>query len=293
MEKRKFGSTGLEITLLGLGTNHIGSSAIDDHTAGRFLNEALDLGINLIDTARSYDRAEERIGKFLSGRRKEFILSTKVGYDVQGERDWSYNAVYKGITEALKKLQTDHIDIVHLHSCEKEFLEKGEVIDALERAKKEGLTRFIAYSGENEALDFAVSCGKFDSFQASLNICDQRILVRQLPEMVSRNLGFIAKRPLANAPWRYSSAPVGHSHIEYFNRFNKMKPDPRGTDWDELALRFSAFSEGVGTCIAGTTSLEHLKRNIKAVGKGKLDGSIIKYFRESFKRNDEGWTGLI
>jgi len=293
MEKRKFGSTGLEVTLLGFGAMYLGSEKTEDTAAGRMLNEVLDLGINLIDTARSYGQSEQRIGQFISRRRKEFILSTKVGYDVQWHPDWSYNAVYLGVDEALKSMKTDYIDIVHLHSCSKEILEKGEVIEALEKAKKEGKTRFIAYSGENEALDFAISTGRFDSIQASVNICDQRILDRQLPEAVKRGLGVIAKRPFANAQWRFDSPLAGHSHAEYWHRFRKMNIDPQGLDWNELALRFSAFSDGVSSCIAGSANIEHLRSNLKALENGRLDNALIANIRSEFRKNDDHWTGLI
>jgi aryl-alcohol dehydrogenase-like predicted oxidoreductase len=293
METRTFGSTGLEVTLLGFGAMHIGSAGIDDETAGKMLNEVLDLGINLIDTARAYGESERRIGKYISRRRDEYILSTKVGYDVEWQPDWTYNAVYGGIEQALKLLQTDYIDIVHLHSCSREILEQGDVILALEQAKKDGKTRFIAYSGENEALDYAIASGRFDSIQASVNICDQRILDRQLPKAARRGMGIIAKRPIANAPWRFSLPPVGHYSAEYWHRLQKMHIDPHGLDWNELAIRFSAYSPGISTCIAGTSSMDHLLSNLNALEKGPLDNALTTHIREEFKKYDDQWKGLI
>jgi aryl-alcohol dehydrogenase-like predicted oxidoreductase len=293
MEKRKFGKTGIEVSVLGFGAMHLGNSRTDDATADRMLNEVLDLGINLIDTARAYGQSEGQIGQFISHRRSEFILSTKVGYDVQWQPDWTYEAVVGGIDQALKLLKTDYIDIVHLHSCSLDILERGDVIHGLEKKKKEGKVRFIAYSGENEALKYAVYSGSFDSIQTSLNICDQRIIDDPLPEAVQRGLGVIAKRPIANAPWRYSSPPVGHYSAEYWHRLKKMSIDLHGMDWSELALRFSAYTAGVSSCIAGTSSLDHLKENIRSLEKGPLNEAITQQIRSEFRRNDDNWVGLI
>jgi aryl-alcohol dehydrogenase-like predicted oxidoreductase len=293
MEKRKFGNTGLEISTLGFGAMHLGNARVDDATADRMLNEVLDLGINLIDTARSYGQSERRIGQFISHRRSEFILSTKVGYDVQWQPDWTYEAVTGGIEQALKLMKTETIDIVHLHSCSLDILRKGDVIRGLEKQKKEGKVRFIAYSGENEALKYAVSTGRFDSIQASVNICDQRIIDDLLPEAIQRDLGVIAKRPIANAPWRHSSPPVGHNSVEYWHRLKKMSIDPHGMDWLELALRFTAFTKGVSTFIAGTSSTDHLKENLRALEKGPLAPDIIQHIRSEFQKNDDNWLGLI
>ncbi len=293
MERRKFGNTGIEVSVLGFGAMHVGSTKVEDNAAGRMLNEVLDLGINLVDTARAYGQSERRIGQFISHRRNEFILSTKVGYDVQWQPDWTYEAVVGGIDQALKLMKTDYIDIVHLHSCSLDILQKGDVIRGLEKQKEAGKVRLIAYSGENDALKYAISTERFDSIQASVNICDQKIIDNILPDIVKNGLGMIAKRPVANAPWRFDSPPVGHYSAEYWHRLKKMNIDKHGMDWLELAIRFSAYTEGVSSCIAGTSSTDHLKENIRALEKGPMDAGIIQEIHSEFRKNDDNWTGLI
>ena len=293
MERRKFGRTGIEVSILGFGAMHLGNSRIEDNEADKMLNQVLDSGVNLIDTARAYGKSEWQIGQFISHRRSEYYLSTKVGYDVQWKPDWTYDSVTGGIEQALKLMKTDYIDIVHLHSCSLEVLKRGDVIDGLEKKKKEGKVRFIAYSGENEALDYAISTERFDSIQASINICDQRIIDNLLPKAVKRGLGVIAKRPIANAPWRHTAPPVGHYSAEYWHRLQKMNIGRRGMDWIELALRFSAYTDGVSSCIAGTSSMEHFKDMIKAIQKGGLDNEVIQELRSEFRKNDDNWIGLI
>jgi len=293
MEKRKFGNTGLEVSILGFGAMQVGSEKVDDEKAGNMLNEVLDLGINLIDTARAYGQSERRIGKFISHRRSEYVLSTKVGYDVQWQPDWTYGAVSGGIDQAMKLMNTDYIDIVHLHSCSLDILEKGDVILALEKAKKEGKIRFIAYSGENEELNWAITSGRFDSIQCSVNFCDQRSIDERFPLAVKAGLGIIGKRPLANAPWIHDTPPVGHNSVEYWHRWKKMDINPHDLEWDELALRFSAYAPGVSSCIAGTSKIEHLKKNILAVDKGALDTNLLAHIKSEFAKNDDNWNGLI
>src|SRR5689334_15526537 len=127
MEIRSFGRTGLSVPALGLGAGPLGDHRLSESDAERLLHAALDLGVTLIDTARSYGASEERIGRALRGHRQRAVISTKVGYGVDGAADWTAEAVRRGIDDALGKLQTDWIDVVHLHSCSEEVVRAGEV----------------------------------------------------------------------------------------------------------------------------------------------------------------------
>jgi aryl-alcohol dehydrogenase-like predicted oxidoreductase len=253
------------------------------------LNTAIDLGITLVDTARSYGLSEERIGRYLGRRRKEFLLSTKVGYGIPGYDNWTYDCVRAGIEEALRLLRTDCIDIVHLHSCPQTTLEWGEPLRALEDGVTAGKVRVVGYSGENEALDWAVESGRFDAVEHSVSICDQRIIDGNLQREKEKGLGVIAKRPVANTPWQFSECPVSHYAEEYWWRWKTMDLNPRGLDWQEIALRFAAFTPGVHSCVVGTVSAEHLKKNIEIVKKGPLPTDFCEEIRTSFKNSDPGW----
>src|SRR5690606_18233126 len=116
-----------------------------------------------------------RIGALLRRRRREdIVLSTKIGYGVPDVPDWTPECIRQGVDGARARLGVDVIDIVHLHSCPREVLESSGVIDALDEAVRAGKVRAAAYSGDNEAAVYAVTCGRFGSVQASLNLCDQR-----------------------------------------------------------------------------------------------------------------------
>ncbi len=293
IEKRNFGNTGIQVSTLGYGAGHIGSPDLSEKNVEKLLNEVVDRGINLIDTARGYHLSEERIGNYLcKKRRDEIVISTKVGYGVEGVADWSYDAVYKGIDEARKKLQTDVIDIVFLHSCERYTLVRGEVIDALEKARSEGKIKVFGYSGENEILDYAIYTNRMQAIQTSINLFDQRVLHTSLPKAKQHALGVIAKRPIGNAPWRFNEVPSGHYAEEYWHRMKTMNLD-FGEKWLETAIRFTCFWYGVDSAIVGTTNLNHLDQNIEAVNKGKLDEDLIHYLIGLFRNHDKNWLGQV
>jgi aryl-alcohol dehydrogenase-like predicted oxidoreductase len=293
MEYRRFGNTGLSVSLLGFGAGHIGDASMTDRDIGILLNRVLDMGINVIDTARSYGESENRIGKYLHHRRQEFILSTKVGYTYRGYPDWSFEAVMGTIEESLLRLRTDTLDIVHLHSCDRMHLETGGCIDALERAREQGKIRIAAYSGENEALQFAIASGRFGSVQCSVNLFDQYGLTHLIPAAAESGMGIIAKRPMGNAVWRYQSRPEGHGHAVYYDRFHEMALTNRGLSWSEVALRFTAYAPGVSTLITGTADIHHLQENLASVLRGPLPEEVVTHINDSFATSGKDWKGLI
>lgn len=292
MKYMPFGTCGFDISLLGFGAGHIGGNDLTESEVSKLLNTAVDLGITLFDTARSYGLSEDRIGKYLIARRKEIIISTKVGYGIHGIPDWTFDAVRLGIEEALVKLRTEYIDIIHLHSCSIEILKRGDVIDALDKAKESGKIRAVCYSGENEALEYAANVGRFGGLECSVSLFDQINIDRVLPVAMQNNLGIIAKRPLGNVPWKFLEQPYGNYCEEYWKRMKKMNLKLE-TDWLETAIRFSAYTEGVCCIIIGSASIEHIKENIKLLEKGKLAKGMYSEIRTRFIKNNDMWTGQI
>src|SRR4029079_11123665 len=93
LPQRPFGRTALRVSALGLGAGQIGDPSLDDREVEALVLGAIDLGVPLIDTARSYGCSEERLGRLLRQRKDRFVLSTKVGYGVEGVPDWTGEAV--------------------------------------------------------------------------------------------------------------------------------------------------------------------------------------------------------
>jgi aryl-alcohol dehydrogenase-like predicted oxidoreductase len=292
LARRPFGRTGLSVSPLGLGAGEIGNAALDERELEALLRGAVELGVTLIDTARSYGLSEQRIGRFLAPVRDRVVLSTKVGYGIEGVADWTGECVRRGIDRALGLLATDRIDIVHLHSCPVDVLARGEVIGALHDARRAGKLRCAAYSGDNEALAWAADSGQFDSLQLSWSVCDQRNL--PVIERAARDgLGVIAKRPLANAPWRFAERPVGHEAEPYWERWRALAIEAGELAADELAARFAAHYPGVGSAIVGTTKLARLRHNAELVARGALPEAVIAALRGRFAAVGADWPARI
>jgi aryl-alcohol dehydrogenase-like predicted oxidoreductase len=214
METRSLGATGLRVSPVGFGAGSIGEESTSEAEVDQLLGAALDAGVTLVDTARSYGLSEERLGRLLEGRRERVVLSTKVGYGTPGIPDWTAPCIEAGVDAALRRLRTDWIDVVHLHSCGLDVLQRGEVVDALHRAVAAGKVRVAAYSGENEALQWAVESGAFGSIQCSVSVVDQTVLGGAVAQARARGLGVLAKRALGNAPWRFATRPEAEDVAE-------------------------------------------------------------------------------
>ena len=301
LERRKLGNTDMEVTILGFGGAEIGYQNVDQAVIDTLLNSALDAGLNVIDTAECYAGSEEAIGKAVSSRRKEFYLFTKVGHAFGRNADgWTAPAIEKSIGRSLERLKTDRVDLVQLHSCSLDTLKKGECIEALEKAKKAGKTRAIGYSGDSAAALFAVESGRFDTLQTSISFADQEAIALTLPKAIEKNIGIIAKRPIANAVWRHDTEPGGGAR-EYWKRAHKLAYDfttgpareDAGPDGAAgVALRFTSFSPGGHVAIVGTTKPERWKQNAGLVRAGALPKARYDAIRARWNEAAEpGWTG--
>lgn len=290
---RPLGRTDLTTTALGFGAGHIGSPDMPDAEAGRLLNEVLDLGITLIDTAPGYGLSEARIGEFIRHRRAEFTLVSKCGYGVPGVEDWTPEAITQGVDQALQRMGTERIDVMLFHSCPAQVLNREGLVDALERARREGKVGAVGYSGENDDLAAALGTQRMDVIETSVNAFDQRGLAWAVPQAAERGLGVIGKRPLGNAPWRYGDRPVGQYAEEYWMRMHAMQLDLQGMEWGEFALRFAAYQPGVSTVIVGTGNMVNLRRNVEWVDRGPLPDALLAHAQDAFKAHDQGWVGQI
>lgn len=302
LERRRFGATDMTVTVLGFGGAEIGYQQVDQPIVDRLLNSALDAGLNVIDTAECYAGSEEAIGKAVSTRRKEFHLFTKVGHMEPGEAGWTAASIAKSIERSLERLRTDHVDLVLLHSCSLEILKKGECIAALEEAKKQGKTRYIGYSGDSAAALHAIESGRFDALQTSVNIADQECIALTLPKAKERNMGVIAKRPIANAAWRHDAEPTGNYAHEYWKRLQLLdfdftkgaaRNDPGPDGAAGIALRFTLTVPGVHVAIVGTTRPERWRQNAELLRDGgPLSTARFDAIRARWKDVAQpDWTG--
>src|SRR3954453_2200644 len=170
METRRFGGTDMRVGVLGFGGAEIGFEEAEPEAVARLLGEALDAGLNVIDTAECYLGSEDLIGQAVAGRRQDYYLFTKCGHPEQpGVGDWRPESLLASIERSLRRLRTDQVDLVQLHSCSEDDLKKGDVIAALQTARDRGHTRYIGYSGDGEAAEYAIESGVFDALQTSVS----------------------------------------------------------------------------------------------------------------------------
>jgi aryl-alcohol dehydrogenase-like predicted oxidoreductase len=297
METKRLGNTDLSVSRLGVGLAEIGGLNFGEvDSAAQVLNLALDSGINFLDTAACYGNSEELVGRAVAARRDEFVLSTKAGH-AAGDYDgpsWTAETVRVSIERSLRRLRTDHLDIVHLHSCSVAVLERGDVIQVLQDAKQAGKTRYIGYSGDNEAAVWAVESGLFDTLQTSFNLVDQQARTRLFARAEERGMGLIAKRPIANAAWGAEASPSGYA-AEYYRRAQAMAregPIPGAPDDPILlALGFVLAHEAVDTAIVGTSDPEHMEANIRLIEEElPIAGEVVEELHRRFDELGEGWS---
>jgi len=308
MTKRPFGKTSLFVSILGFGAAPVAYLQPDRERSVKVIESLLDAGVDFIDTAASYPGSEQFLGDHFSHRRDEFILVSKCGQTIP-ESDapaWSEPTITATVDRALRNLQTDHVDVMLLHSCSLDILQKGEALGALMKARDAGKIRFIGFSGDNEPAAFCAAVPDVAVIELSINIADQSNIDNVLPIARKNNVGIIAKRPIANAAWKEVSQQPGmykHYSKTYTERLRQMGVPPSsvgfngaGGDaalWPEMALRFTLSIPGVHTAIIGTTSPENAAANVRYANAGPLPEDVTRKLRGAFHKADpeRKWMG--
>ncbi len=288
MEKRQLGQTDMHVSVLGFGGSEIGFEGAAEEIVERLLKSALDAGLNVIDTGECYEGSEELIGKTVSDRRADYYLFTKCGHPRGiGSEDWSPSSLLESIERSLRRLRTERLDLIQLHSCSEAVLRKGDAIAALQTAREKGYARYLGYSGDSVAAKYAVECGAFDTLQTSINLADQEAIELTVPLAQQKQMGVIAKRPIANAAWKESHKPIDAYHHAYWDRLKKLNYEfVRHLPLEESiahALRFTLSVPGVHTAIVGTTKPERWLENAKLVEAGLLSEADYQAVRERWE----------
>lgn len=201
------------------------------------LNGVLDLGIHYIDTAPAYGSSEERIGRSIAHRRREYLLSTKVGETFErgvSAYDFSRRAVRESIHRSLKRLRTDVLDLVFVHAGRDDvtILRETDVVATLRTLRDEGCIRAIGLSGHSEAA-FRASFDWSDAFMLTYHQED-RSLEPLIAEAALRGVAVIVKKPLAS-----------------------------GTLNADQAIPFALRNPGVVSVVVGSLNLSHMHENLR------------------------------
>ncbi|MFC4808853.1 aldo/keto reductase [Paenibacillus sp. GCM10023250] len=292
MRYRKLGTSGLEVSVLGLGTNAFGGRA-DKETSIRVLHRAADSGITFIDTANIYTgtKSEEIIGEAFQGRRQDVLLATKAGIK-NGEGPNAGGAsrqhIFREVEASLRRLRTDYIDLYQIHVFDSQTpLE--ETLRALDDLVRSGKVRYVGasnYSAWQMMKSLAISDSRhlirYASVQPGYSLADRGVERELVPFCVDQGIGLIPYFPLAGGilTGKYSGGAVPSGSLldknpNFARRLNADRVElgeqvariaaEIGTSATALSLAWLMHQPAVSTVIAGATRESQIDENLKAV----------------------------
>ncbi|MCU1622294.1 MAG: putative aldo/keto reductase [Frankiales bacterium] len=293
MEFRRLGTSGLVVSVVGLGTNNFGMK-LDDEGCRAVLDAALDSGITLIDTSDSYGQSEARLGALLKGRRDDVVLATKFGSDVtrlgnDNGKDWgargSRRYIRRAVEASLTRLQTDWIDLYQLHRPDPQTPVE-ETLGALDDLVHEGKIRYVGHSNfsgfQTAHADWVARTRGFERFISAQNeysLLKTKVETELVPALQEYGIGLLPFFPLASGLLtgkyqRGAELPEGSRlklwGISVSDRdFDKVErlagfAEQRGITLLEVAIGGLAARPAVASVIAGATSAEQVRANVKA-----------------------------
>jgi aryl-alcohol dehydrogenase-like predicted oxidoreductase len=292
LEYRAVGRTGLKVSRMTLGTNNFGRD-VDEATSIRVIRRAVDLGINSIDTANIYTgrRSEEIIGKAVHGDRDRFVIATKMGSPVgEGPNDsgLSRKHILSQISESLRLLQTDHVDIYYMHRFDPgtPLEETLKTFDDLARGGKLLYLACSNFTVENMRAMNEVSgrmgLERIVALQPPYNLLNHDAERELFPFCVSERLGVISYSALAGGflTGKYADgvpAPAGTRgalYPKFWGRMNKPEnyavvekfkalADDAKVPLSQLALNWIAKNPTVTSMIVGASRPEQVEENVR------------------------------
>jgi aryl-alcohol dehydrogenase-like predicted oxidoreductase len=294
MQERNLGSSGLRVSLVGLGCNNFGAR-IDLDATRKVVDKAIELGITLFDTADIYGNqggSEEALGRVLGARRKDIVLATKFGMamDKTGRlKGASRRYIMSAVEASLTRLKTDWIDLYQLHTPDA-LTPMEETLRALDDLVRQGKVRYIGSSNlagwqaaEAEGLSKLHGLEKFVSCQNEYSLLVRGIEKELVPAMNAYRQSLLPFFPLAsglltgkykrNAPMPEGARLTKTQNLadRYLTEANWGKVeklqafcDQRGKTMLELAFSWLVSKPYVASVIAGATKPEQLEQNVRA-----------------------------
>jgi aryl-alcohol dehydrogenase-like predicted oxidoreductase len=264
---RTLGRTGMQVTQLGYGAMELRGAPrgrdVSDEDAELILRAVLDSGINYIDTSIDYGVSEERIGKFIGGRRDQFFLASKCGCQLQpatgpAPHIFTRDNVIAGVEQSLRRMQTEYLDVVQFHaSPSKQDLEAEGGLAALIDLQRQGKVRFIGMSGTLPNLPEQIEMGVFDVFQIPYSAV-QTEHEALISTAASAGAGTVIRGGAAKGAWAGTELD------------DLLDGAPR----TEFILRYTLSHPDLHTTIVGTVDPAHLQGNVAAARKGPLAADV-------------------
>jgi len=292
---RRLGSSGLAVSVVGLGTNNFGMK-LDLEQSRAVVHAALDNGITLFDTSDSYGESEQRLGEILQGNRDDVLIATKFGSDVRrlgqdNGQDWgargSRRYLVRAVENSLRRLRTDWIDLYQMHRPDP-ATPIEETLSALDDLVHQGKVRYLGHSNFSgwqvaDAEWTARTRGyqRFVSAQNEYSLLRRGIETDLVPALRRYGIGLLPYFPLANGlltgKYRRGQQPPTGSRLQAWGRESMLTPETfdvledleafaaqRGITLLEVAIGGLAAQPAVSSVIAGATSPEQVAANVKA-----------------------------
>ncbi|MCC3375928.1 aldo/keto reductase [Cohnella sp. REN36] len=290
MEYTVFGHTGLRVSKLGLGGAPLAGDfgKTDEDEVQRLIHEALESGINFIDTAPLYGRgeSERRIGKALIGRRDRVVLASKA---VRSDLTYDYSSTIRSVEDSLQRLQTDWIDLLQIHDVESQPYELiiNETLPALEKLRREGKIRFIGVTTRKLPLLMKyMETGRFDAIQfyARYMLLDHTAKDEVMPLAKKMGLGVLngsvlGMGILADAPAHFLDGETLAKSKDRLEQIHFLrKSEPKGLI--EPGMRFSLSHPDIHVTLTGTASIASLRKNLTFCdGQGLQPDELDQVYR--------------
>jgi aryl-alcohol dehydrogenase-like predicted oxidoreductase len=286
MQFTTLGRTGLEVSVAGLGCgghSRLGLGTGHDHAhARRIVDAALDLGINFIDTARAYG-TERVVGEALRGRRDRAIVSTKASPG-WGAELLSAEGLRESLDESLRRLETDYVDVFHLHGVLPAQYDHcmAELLPELHRLRDAGKIRFLGITERfvddtrHELLARALRDDAFDVIMVGFNLLNPSARHSVFPLTQANRVGtlimFAVRRALSShagiAEVVEQLLESGELHAEAVDRtapLGFVEQHPEIASLTEAAYRFCRHEPGADVVLTGTGSVDHLRENVQSI----------------------------
>lgn len=297
MKKRQLGNSDLYVSELGLGCMSLGTDA---KNVQEIIEFALDEGINYFDTADLYDygKNEQLVGLALKGVRDKVIIATKGGNRWNEHKDgWSWDPSKKHLKEAvkasLKRLGIDYIDLYQLHGGTIED-PIDETIEAFEELKAEGLIRYYGISSiRPNVIRTYIEKSNIVSVMLQYSILDRRPEEEILSLLKENEIGVITRGPLAKGVLskKLLEKANENGYLDYsFEQLKELLSLLREKlthkrSMTEIAMQYNLENPAVSSIIAGVSSIEQLKENVKAVSATPLSDEEIAFIKAITKMN--------
>jgi L-galactose dehydrogenase len=291
MQYRVLGKTGLKVSALSLGGAELGGEygPVGEAAAVRTVREALDLGVNFIDTSPFYGRtrAESVLGISLRGvPRDRYFVATKVGRYDTAHFDFSAARVTASVEESLARLGLDFVDLIQCHDIEYGSLEQviEETLPALRRVQEKGKARFVGITGLPLKI-FQVVLDRAD-VDTILSYCRYSLndtsLTSLLPMLESKGVGIISAAPLSMGLLTGKPLPDWHPAPAAVREACAKAAafcDANAQSLPRIALQFALANPRIHTIVAGTAHPEEVRRNAEWAAE-PLDQSFAEEVRK-------------